>query len=646
MLNRGLGKHLTINGYVKDKLQQLEGQTLHFGVLFELMFSEKDNTLFEYTENNRIRCITYGECRESILRRIPTLRNRLQAYGPGTSIGLCLPNGRDWIELFWALLLCGYCPLLMNLRLDADTLGDTAARCGVKAVIAGNKHPEWPVMFLSPDEITAAAAGAVPTEPGEAVYLMSSGTSERVKVCAYTAADFAAVLKNSYEIVRKCPQIKRHVHGKLKLLTFLPFYHIFGLVAVYFWFAFFARTLVLLDDMTPEKILSTIRLHQVTHVFAVPMFWNLVYRQTIQAIPARGDQVLSRFEKGMRIAESLEKHPVLHHLFGRAAFREIRDNLFGGSIRFCISGGSEIRPEVLRFMNAIGYHLANGYGMTEIGITSVELSGEPAVLNGGFIGKPLPSVQYRIDEQGQLLVSGQGMACRILNGDRWMTRDEGWFATGDLAQEKNGHYLILGRMDDLVVSLSGENLNPTIVEQRLETGEISELCLIGEKTERGTVPLLIASVGDKKREETEALREMLFRKLKEAGLDRQISRILYVREPLTEPGEIKVNRRKVARRLKEGRFTALNPDDRTDETSQVKSFLRERFAEALGKRPEEIGDESDFFTDYGAGSLEYLSMMIKVQDRYNLPFPTEAGEILTTVSQIAEFIEAGTENQT
>ena len=65
----------------------------------------------------------------------------------------------------------------------------------------------------------------------------------------------------------------------MKLLMFLPLFHIFGLVASYFWFAFFGRTFVFLSDYSPNTILSTIRRHKVTHLFAVPLLWDTLAKE-------------------------------------------------------------------------------------------------------------------------------------------------------------------------------------------------------------------------------------------------------------------------------------------------------------------------------------------------------------------------------
>ena len=119
----------------------------------------------------------------------------------------------------------------------------------------------------------------------------------------------------------------------------------------------------------------------------------------------RGEKTFEKFEKGMRVSRAIGNLPVIGKLFSKTAFKELRENIFGESVQFMISGGSAISENVLEFFNAIGYHLANGYGMTEIGITSVELSKNKKLLNSGWVGRPFSGVEYKI-EDGQLFVRG------------------------------------------------------------------------------------------------------------------------------------------------------------------------------------------------------------------------------------------------
>lgn len=649
-LRRSIPGSLTVNAFVRKKLVRMREMrerdgSLGFGPLFELMFSEPDNVMFESSKGYRIQETTYGECREEILRLAAKLREALKDCPAGAAVGLYMDNSREWIESFWAILLGGFRPLLMNPRLSRETLDAALKDTDAVRVIADAKHAgeSFSVPALDVQELLSAgnaAEGKDAPAAGTEILLMSSGTSDRVKVCAYTADAFRVMIEDSYKIIRDCPQMKKHYRGRLKQLTFLPFCHIFGLVAVYIWFAFFSRTFVLLDNMQPETIVNTIRRHQVTHIFAVPMLWNRTYEQAIRTIRERGEGTWDRYQKGMKIAAAAEKIPGLGKAVSRLLFREIRENMFGGSIRFLISGGSEIRPCVLAFFNRIGYHLANGYGMTEIGITSVELGMDRRIRGSGSVGQPFSSVKYRIDEAGQLLVSGLGIAKSVRIGREEQARADEWFPTGDLAECRDGRYHILGRMDDLVISPSGENLNPTLVEQQMETDGVREVCLIGVGEAGGIRPtLLVRPQFPLPAGGTEEIRAALKQRLRETGLGTQIGQVLLVKEPLIAGDEIKLNRGKIRKRLQAGEYTVLTENAEAEAAGELRDGIREIFAAALGRKPEEIRDDADFFTDEGGTSLDYFDMAGRLQDRYGIAFPVEEGKSLNTVRDLAAFAE-------
>lgn len=638
-MSKMLGGHVTIKSYVQTKLQRLSQEDPSFTTLFELMFSEKENIMFESNNGYRISQVTYGECYTSILGKAAALRAGLAGVPHNAVIGLCMENSRAWIEAFWAILLSGYCPLLLNLRLNHETLEKTLQNTNAQAVVSA-EPVDFSVKTILFSELSAEGTANLNESCGTAILLMSSGTSEHVKICAYDAGAFRVMIEDSYQIIKKCPQIKKFYKNKLKLLAFLPFYHIFGLVAVYIWFSFFARTFVLLEDMSPKTILGTIRRHEVTHIFAVPMLWNTVYEQAMRTIRSRGPETLARFEKGMAIQKKVRGVPVLRGLVSKILFREVRQALFGDSIRFLICGGSEVKPEVLTFFNAIGYYIANGYGMTELGITSVELSPNPAVRDQASVGQPLSSVEYRLDGQGLLLVRSAGMARAIFDGVTWTKHGDDWFHTGDLARECNGTWFILGRSDDLVISPTGENLNPTLIEAGLSVKGIRDLCLIGVHGEKGVVPTVLATpkfplpAGGLRK-----LYDSLLDSIRQNGLEKQIQSVVFVQEPLLSGGDIKLNRVKIARRFREGSFTVLQPDcDGGAGASELKVHIRALFAEATGKSASQITDQSDFFTELGGNSLDYFSMVLKMQEEYGVSFPLEDGKTLTTVNALADYV--------
>ena len=631
-----LGGYPSIDSFVDAKLSRYNSSDKSFESLFELMFSESDNILWEESKGYRISKTTYAQAREHILCRAAKLSGLLAGAEQGSVVGLYMDNSLSWIEVFWAILCAGFCPLLLNLRLDDDTLEYALRVTDAAAVVSDGKS--FSVKTITADELTTDAAHTETNKFGTAVMVMSSGTSSHVKICAYTAEEFFCQIQGSYSIIKQCARIKKHYEGELKLLTFLPFYHIFGLVAVYIWFAFFSRTFVRLNDMQPQTILNTIKRHKVTHIFAVPLFWEKVCEQAMRTISERGEKTVKKFNKGMAISRRLGDSP-LSDVFSKKAFREVREGMFGESVQFMITGGSYISSQVLEFFNAIGYRLADGYGMSEIGITSVELSGKRSLLNSCSVGLPMMGMEYRLNEEGELLVRGKAMARYIIEDGRRHPNND-WFNTHDLASFDGSCYRILGRRDDLIIAANGENLNPNIIESKLEVAGVRGVCLVGAQENGKQIPTLLVSVSKYiTGERLSAVEKQLREKIAALNLAGQVTRLVFVEDSLMRDNEFKLNRSRLTKALAQGELTEVVPDralaGRADDDIARKITLM--FAMALQKPEDEIGYDADFFTDLGGTSLDYFSLIAGMRDEFRVSFHT--GDMsMSTVRQLHDYI--------
>ena len=622
-----------LNAFINKKQEALITAERSFSSLYSLMFSEKDRIFFEESDGYRIKKTTYGQSKENAEQRAFSLKKALKEAPHGSVVGLFLNNGKEWVETFWAVLICGFKPLLLNMRLDDDTLEKALLDTKAAAVISEGKVFKERTLTL--EDLALTGETYLSKDFGEEVLFMTSGTSDHVKICAYSEKELFSVLDNSFDIIKANKLIKKHYHGELKLLTFLPFYHIFGFVAVYFWFAYFARTFVALRDFAPDTIIDTIRRHKVTHLFAVPLFWQKVYDAAVKGIRQRGDKTYAKFQKGLKISKALG-NSAMGKAFSRRAFKEIRENVFGESISFMISGGSIIQPHVLEFFNAIGYRLVNGYGMTEIGITSVELSDDRKVIDSCAIGKPFRTVEYKV-EGGELYVKGSSRAKYTIEDGKVIPMPE-WFRTGDLFTYADGNYRITGREDDLIVSVTGENLNPNLIENKFNIPRVKEVCLIGGK---GLLPTLLIYVGKYLSSENfKELQALVSARIAELHLTSQIGKVAFTTTPLVKGDEIKLNRRRIAAAYGSGEFQLLEAgsDAADGEHDEIENKIREFFALSLNKEVDEVGFDTDFFLDEGGTSLDYMAMISQLSHEFGVDIPDLDGA-LTTVVSIGDYIK-------
>ena len=314
--------------------------------------------------------------------------------------------------------------------------------------------------------------------------------------------------------------------------------------------------------------------------------------------------------------------------------------MFGPSVLFMISGGSNISADVVGFFNGIGYPLANGYGMTEVGITSVEMSMQKKIRNKVAVGNPFKYVEYTISEDGGLLIRSKAMASRIVTGDtEQVTNYEEWFQSNDMAVLRDGRYYLQGRADDLIICPNGENINPVLVEDKLKVEGCVDVCLFaGPQNE----PVLIASAPDcYSSDALHGLYERLRDALQQVNLAAEVKNIVVTPMPLMDGNEFKVNRRKVARNFEKGVYTVFTPEKmdayQQEALSEVACKVRACFAEVLNKAEEEIGVTDDFFADLGGSSLDFFRLRDLVKTNFNIDI-AEGERALTTVGACVQKI--------
>ncbi len=629
-----IGSFGKIEDFINWKIEKFGNEEKTFENLFLYMHSEENNIMAEYTENYRIKKLTYGDFKSSVIKKANSLKKML-CLPNGSIVGIYMDNSVDWLRILWSVLMCGYRPLLLNLRISKEVLERVLKQHDVKAVISSKEI--FSVNTVISSDIEEDDDAVTFGKWGYEIIFMSSGTTENIKLCAYTAENFYYQLANSVDIVKKCKMIIKHHNGELKLLTLLPFYHVFGFIAVYLWFGFFSRTFVFLKDLNPKTIQSTIKKHEVTHLFAVPLVWESACKAAIREIKSRGEKVWNDFCKAIKLSNSSE----FARMILNKSFAEVRDGLFGESIKFLISGGGEISADALEFFNGIGYTLVNGYGMTEVGITSVEISAKPAERNLGSIGAPFVCTEYSISEEGTLLIRGKNMASRIFHSGEDHITDYGkWFDSKDLAFEKGGRYYLQGRVDDLIVSKSGENLNPYIIENEFNIPTAEKVCLVNLNAEP---TLIVKSSSCYTQDSIEALINAALAEISRIQLQGEIRKVLVTPDDILGPGEFKFNRRKIVKRLTEGQLMTIDSSNAKKSAVALSDKLEKRIqkeiADILNKDISEVEVHSNFFTDLGGSSLDYFVLSDAIYSTYDVNIRCVDGTSLATISEICEHIK-------
>jgi long-chain acyl-CoA synthetase len=167
----------------------------------------------------------------------------------------------------------------------------------------------------------------------------------------------------------------------------------------------------------------------------------------------------------------------------RLVFRKIRER-FGGRLRFFISGSAALNRDVAEWFDAAGVLILEGYGMTESSAAS--FVNRPSEYHFGTVGHPLPSTEFRMAEDGEVLIKGPGVMAGYHNQDQATAEAldaDGWLHTGDIGEvAPNGALRITDRKKDMFKTSNGKYVAPSAIDATFKgiCPYVSQLVLDGE----------------------------------------------------------------------------------------------------------------------------------------------------------------------
>ena len=634
--------------YVNSKNKELLNSNYTLENLFYIIHNQDDRIFGEYIDNFKIVSVSYKDMKDYSLKMANYLKTSINEV-QDSYVGLYLENSINFVACFWGLILAGYKVALLNCKLPKVINLNVIELLDIKTIIASNDtFSEVKTIKIDNTNKFIAEVNGLPCiddiNAANEIAICSTATSLNYKVCIYNGTDLMHQVLNAKSIIKANNMVKAHYEARLKVLAFLPFYHIFGLIAAYFWFSIFGRTFVFLKDYAPDSILNTIKRHKVTHVFAVPILWNTIAKEIKKAIAEENDKKQKLAAKWLSRSISIQNiFPKWGQKFARKIFKEIIDKTLGDSIKFLITGGGYVAEDTLKIINGIGYPLFNGYGSTEIGITSVELRKRPKYRLLSTVGKPFKSVQYKIEED-TLLVKGLSTCSKIITKDNVTDVDkDSWYHTNDIAKmDKCGYFYISGRLDDVYLAQSGEKYNPDLIEKKCLLTKVANYCILELDKQLSLIIQVKENVNalDKKiiKEEVDGT----VSKLRDEGFP--INKVFYTCDALMNQNAIKVSRTILKKNIEAG-LIKLSPfanfiEDDFDLTAvneEIRAEVTKVFSEVLDKDVKDIDPHAHFIFDLGGTSLDYISLLVKLKSIFYIEFSMgEAG--LSSVNDFCKFI--------
>src|SRR5262245_7009070 len=281
---------------------------------------------------------------------------------------------------------------------------------------------------------------------------------------------------------------------------FLPLAHSFALLIQFLSFDLGGN--IAYWERDPMKIIPNLAEVKPDYFPSVPRIFEKIYSAATGEVEKSGGlkklvfnwaigvgrKVRERERAGQPVGWLLRKQ---YDVADKQVLSKIRA-LFGGRIKNCVTGAAPINPEILRFFDAAGVLVLEGWGMTET--STAATVARPDAFKFGKVGRAFRGCEIKIAEDGEILVRGPNVFKGYYKNEeatRETIDEDGWLHTGDIGElDKDGYLSITGRKKDIIITAGGKNITPANLEAEIKQSPyVSQCVVIGDRR-----PYLIALI--------------------------------------------------------------------------------------------------------------------------------------------------------
>ncbi len=500
------------------------------------------------------------------------------------------------------------------------------------------------------------------TRDSPAAILYTSGTTSDPKGVILTHGNLLAEAESVFKIV--------NIGENDSILGVMPLYHSLAQMANLL-VPFAAGTRVIfLQEISATELLRALREYKPTVFCCVPQLFYLIHQRVLGKVAEASWLKRKIFRLLLNGNSALRKVAGVN--LGPYFFSAVHQ-VFGGKMRYLVTGGARFDPSVGRDFHKMGFNLMEAYGLTE---TSGAATATPAGKGGlGTVGKPLPGVEVKILPGGNLGEDGVTAGEIAIRGPIVMqgyfnrpaatasTLKDGWFLTGDLGHiDDKGMIRITGRKKEVIVLSSGKNIYPEEIEaQYAKSAYIKELCVIGiaapnepsaERLHAVIIPDLEVLQARKVLNMKEVIRYDVENLSVELPSHKRILSYEIQMEPLARTTTRKLKRHEIEKqrhlRERETANTAKEAKPVSEEAvawaansgvARALELLRE-----LAHEKEAVQADANLELDLGLDSIERVEALIQMEQLFGTKIPQGVAESVYTVRQLVDAVRGQLKN--
>jgi long-chain acyl-CoA synthetase len=606
---------------------------------------------------------------------------------PGDRVAILAGNRPEWVVACLAVVQAGGVAVPLDVQLAANALKRVLKDSGVRLVFTtgGNLQRLQPVG--SDPRLTPILLDAEPSDPrgwrcmlGARTVAWPEPAPEEAATLFYTSGTTGSSKGVPLSHRNLVFQLNAIIATNLltdadRLLLPLPLHHTYPFVIGMLLPLAMGLPIVMPQSLTGPQMMRAIREGAVTAVVGVPRLFEALYSGIEARVESEGRIAELLFKANLSLSLWLRRGLGLRP--GKLLLRPLHQQV-GPQLRIMACGGATLDPELAWKLEALGWQVAIGYGLTE---TAPLLTlNPPGAAKIGTVGRPIPGVELRIDPSGprrgraqdrsvapqlkhpsgEVLARGPNVFAAYRNLPEKTAEaftSDGWFRTGDLGFfDQEGYLHLTGRLSTLIVTEGGENVLPDDVEEAYrEAAVISEIGILqhDDKLVAVIVPKLSQIHAGKEEAIGQAIREAVQRVSERLPSYQRISDFVLTRDSLARTRLGKIRRHLLAERYDREKARCdgavnLGPMALQEMPAEDLALLEDAAAkqvwDLLAQRytAKRLSPGASPQLDLGIDSLEWLNLTLEIRRRAGVELSEQAiGRIATVRDLLREVSESG-----
>lgn len=462
-----------------------------------------------------------------------------------------------------------------------------------------------------------------PQQDNTALIIYTSGTTGNPKGVMLS---FENIMANVTEVSVKIPILT----GEQRIIALLPMHHVLPMVGTIVAPMFSGATVAISPSMASEDIIKTLQDNKITVIIGVPRLYSAIRKGIMDKVNA------SKIAKALfKLAQKVNNPSFSKKIFGTVHRK------FGGHLRFMVSGGAALDPQICSDFLTLGFDVLEGYGMTEAApmITFTR----PRSARLGSAGQSVTCSVMEVRE-GEIVVKGSNVMKGYYNkpAETAEVIKDGWLYTGDLGYiDKDGYLFITGRKKEIIILSNGKNINPSELEQKLVSVSplIAEAGIFqkGDKLHAVLVPNRAHISASESDNLVELIRNQVMHEY-----NRQVPPYKKVMAFSVYEGELPKTRLGKIKRFQLADLVTASPTtQRQDELAGVQLIDEFKMIQEYIEREKDCSvlpsDHIEF--DLGLDSLDKISFQVFIDNSFGVNIAPEELVKFESVMKLAEFVK-------